>query len=162
MQWSEVPVRPRCGETERLKHAGGKSTRPGVINCNPCRKPFTVTVGTTFEDSKTPRSKWLLGIRLMAGSKKGIGARQLHCSLDITCKSGWFMAHRIRDAMDIDNGPPGLVAALETRLARVPANLTLRQFLPLPAWNEPKKLGARISGENIGGRRGRKTSIYEL
>lgn len=90
-----------------MKRAGGKSTRPGVINCNACRKPFTVTVGTIFEDSKIPLNKWLLGFRLMAGSKKGISAHQLHRSLGITYKSAWFMAHRIREAMDIDNGPLG-------------------------------------------------------
>lgn len=107
LHWPDGPVCPRCGETERLKRAGGKSTRPGVINCNACRKPFTVTVGTIFEDSKIPLNKWLLGFRLMAGSKKGISAHQLHRSLDITYKSAWFMAHRIREAMDIDNGPLG-------------------------------------------------------
>jgi len=107
LHWPDGPVCPRCGETERLKRAGGKSTRPGVINCNPCRKPFTVTVGTVFEDSKIPLNKWLLGFRLMAGSKKGISAHQLHRSLGITYKSAWFMAHRIREAMDIDSGPLG-------------------------------------------------------
>jgi transposase-like protein len=107
LHWPDGPVCPHCGETERLKRAGGKSTRPGVINCNPCRKPFTVTVGTIFEDSKIPLNKWLLGFRLMAGSKKGISAHQLHRSLGITYKSAWFMAHRIREAMDMDDGPLG-------------------------------------------------------
>jgi transposase-like protein len=110
--WPEGPVCPRCGEMERVKRLAGKSTRPGVVMCNPCRKPFTVTVGTVFEDSKIPLNKWLLGFRLMAGSKKGISAHQLHRSLGITYKSAWFMAHRIREAMDIDSGPlggPGIV-----------------------------------------------------
>lgn len=107
LHWPNGPVCPRCGETERLKRASGKSTRPGVINCNACRKPFTVTVGTIFEDSKIPLNKWLLGFRLMAGAKKGISAHQLHRSLGITYKSAWFMAHRIREAMDMDDGPLG-------------------------------------------------------
>jgi transposase-like protein len=107
LHWPDGPVCPRCGETERLKRALGKSTRPGVVNCNACRKPFTVTVGTIFEDSKIPLNKWLLGFRLMAGSKKGISAHQLHRSLGITYKSAWFMAHRIREAMDIDTGSLG-------------------------------------------------------
>jgi transposase-like protein len=72
--------------------------------CNPCRKPFTVTVGTIFEDSKIALNKWLLAFRLMAGSKKGISAHQLHRSLGITYKSAWFMAHRIREAMDGADG----------------------------------------------------------
>lgn len=107
LHWPDGPVCPRCGENERLKRAGGSSTRPGVVNCNACRKPFTVTVGTIFEDSKIPLNKWLLGFRLMAGAKKGISAHQLHRSLGITYKSAWFMAHRIREAMDMDDGPLG-------------------------------------------------------
>ena len=107
LHWPEGPVCPRCGEKDRVRRATGKSTRPGVVMCNPCRKPFTVTVGTVFEDSKIPLNKWLLGFRLMAGSKKGISAHQLHRSLGITYKSAWFMAHRIREAMDMDDGPLG-------------------------------------------------------
>jgi transposase-like protein len=35
----------------------------------------------------------------MCSSKKGISAHQLHRILEITYKSAWFMAHRIREAM---------------------------------------------------------------
>src|SRR5262249_13151094 len=76
-----------------------KASRPGVYQCNPCHGQFTVTVGTIFERSKIPLHKWLLAFRLMAGSKKGISAHQLHRTLGITYKSAWFMAHRIREAM---------------------------------------------------------------
>jgi transposase-like protein len=105
--WPNGPVCPKCGETERLTRLAGKTTRPGLVMCNACRKPFTVTVGTVFEDSKIPLNKWLLGFRLMAASKKGISAHQLHRSLGITYKSAWFMAHRIREAMQDDGSPLG-------------------------------------------------------
>ena len=107
LHWPDGPVCPRCGSFDGITKLAGKSTRPGVHMCNPCRKPFTVTVGTIFEDSKIPLNKWLLGFRLMASSKKGISAHQLHRSLGITYKSAWFLAHRIREAMDIDDGPLG-------------------------------------------------------
>ena len=45
--------------------------------CNACRKQFTVTVGTIFEDSKIPLNKWLLAFRLLNGGKKGISANEL-------------------------------------------------------------------------------------
>src|SRR3569623_1743817 len=106
LHWPTGPVCPKCGETERVKRLAGKSTRPGVVMCNACRKPFTVTVGTIFEDSKIGLNKWLLGFRLMAGSKKGISAHQLHRSLGITYKSAWFMAHRIREAMNMEGSAP--------------------------------------------------------
>src|SRR5690606_12432538 len=36
---------------------------------------------------------------LIAGSKKGISANQLHRTLGVTLKTAWFMGHRIREAM---------------------------------------------------------------
>jgi hypothetical protein len=43
--------------------------------------------------------KWLLAFHLMASSKKGVSAHQLHRTLGITYRSAWFMTHRIREAM---------------------------------------------------------------
>ena len=106
LHWGESPVCAHCGSIGNITKLEGKSTRPGVYKCNDCRKPFTVTVGTIFEDSKIPLNKWLLAFRLMAGSKKGISAHQLGRSLGITYKSAWFMAHRIREAMKDDSGSP--------------------------------------------------------
>lgn len=99
MIWPEGVFCKHCGGTDKITKLKGKSTRPGVYKCNDCRKPFTVTVGTIFEDSKIALNKWLLAFRLMAGSKKGISAHQLHRSLGITYKSAWFMAHRIRSVL---------------------------------------------------------------
>jgi transposase-like protein len=125
VHWPNGPVCPRCGETERVKRLGGKTSRPGVVMCNPCRRTFTVTVGTVFEDSKIPLHKWLLGFRLMAGSKKGISAHQLHRSLSVTYKTAWFMAHRIREAMRSGDLAPfgsggGIVEADETFIGKEP------------------------------------------
>lgn len=110
LQWPEGPVCPHCGnaDQERIKAMQGKSTRPGVYKCNECRKPFSVTVGTVFERSHIPLSKWLYAVHLMTASKKGISAHQLHRTLKVTYKSAWFMAHRIREAMaDNVRGPMG-------------------------------------------------------
>ena len=108
LHWPDGPVCPHCGTLNEATKVGGKTARPGLYMCNACRKQFTVTVGTIFERSKIPLSKWLLAFRLMAGSKKGVSAHQLHRSLGITYKSAWFMAHRIREAMiDNDDGPLG-------------------------------------------------------
>jgi hypothetical protein len=49
-----------------------------------------VRVGSIFERSHVPLHKWLLAIRLMASSKKGISAHQLHRTLGITYKSAWL------------------------------------------------------------------------
>lgn len=100
LQWPNGPVCPYCGVTgDDVTRLGGKAGEKGQILCRPCRKKFTVTVGSIFERSHIPIHKWLLAFRLMASSKKGMSAHQLHRSLDITYKSAWFMAHRIREAM---------------------------------------------------------------
>jgi len=52
-----------------------------------------------FERSKVPLSKWWLAVHLMASSKKGMSAHQLHRMLGVTYKTAWFMKHRIRAAM---------------------------------------------------------------
>jgi transposase-like protein len=97
--WPHGPQCPRCGGLDRNTKLQGKSTRIGTYKCKDCRKPFTVKVGTIFEDSHIPMRIWLQGIALMAASKKGISSNQLHRMTGMTLKSAWFMAHRIREAM---------------------------------------------------------------
>src|SRR5205085_5908409 len=67
--------------------------------CGPCKREFTVTVGTIFERSHIKLHKWFQAAHLMASSKKGISAHQLHRTLGVTYKTAWFMAHRLREAM---------------------------------------------------------------
>ena len=97
--WPNGLVCPHCGGKERISKMQGKSTRVGAYKCYQCRKPFTVKIGTVFEDSKVPMRLWLQAMYLIAGSKKGISSNQLHRTLGITLKSAWFMSHRVREAM---------------------------------------------------------------
>lgn len=107
INWPNGPVCPHCGETENVTRLKGKSHRPGLIQCNACAKNFTVTVGTVFERSKILLNKWLLATYLLASSKKGFSAHQLHRTLGVTYKTAWFMMHRIREAMKDDGSPLG-------------------------------------------------------
>ncbi len=99
LQWPHGPVCPHCGVIDQATAMKGKSTRPGVYKCRACEKPFSVTVGTVFERSHIPLTKWLLATQLLTSSKKGMSAHQLHRMLGVTYKTAWFMAHRIREAM---------------------------------------------------------------
>jgi transposase-like protein len=115
----------------------GKSTRIGVYKCYACRKPFTVKVGTIFEASHVKMHLWLQAIFLMASSKKGVSANQLHRTLGVTLKTAWFMSHRIREAMRSGafgpmGGGGGVVEADETYFGKV-----------------EKPLGERTSGEKF-------------
>ena len=126
--WPNGPVCPHCGNADqgRIGRLAGKTTRPGLRKCYACRKPFTVKVGTIFEDSHAPMRYWLQAIFLMCSSKKGVSTRQLQRTLGVGLKTAWFMGHRIRHAMApaADAGPmggPGVtVEADETYLAKSP------------------------------------------
>jgi transposase-like protein len=123
--WPTGPVCPHCGGFDRISKMGGKSTRIGTYKCYQCRKPFTVKVGTIFESSHVPLRHWLQAMFLLASSKKGISANQLARTLGCTLKTGWFIGHRVREAMKdlgIAAAPMGsgggVVEADETFLGR--------------------------------------------
>ena len=119
--WPEGPTCPHCGnaDAKRITRLEGKATRIGVHKCNECRKQFTVKVGTVFESAHIPLHKMLQAVYLLSCSKKGCSAHQLHRILQITYKSAWFLAHRIREAMRTGGlapmgGPGSVVEADET------------------------------------------------
>jgi transposase-like protein len=123
--WPQGPICPHCGGVDRIGLMGGKSTRIGAYKCYQCRKPFTVKVGTIFEASHVPLRHWLQAMFLMASSKKGISANQLHRTLGCTLKTAWFLAHRIREAMREGElapfgGEGGAVEVDETFIGRDP------------------------------------------
>lgn len=105
LNWPDGPICPHCGVVNEATKLAGKSTRPGVYKCRPCRKPFSVTVGTVFERSKIALNTWVHAVDIYTASKKGFSAHQLHRTLGVTYKTAWFMAHRIREAMTEPKGP---------------------------------------------------------
>lgn len=108
IRWPAGPVCPHCGAREKIGAVQGKSHRPGLFYCGSCKGQFTVTVGTVFERSKVPLSKWWLAAHLLGASKKGMSSHQLARMLGVTYKTAWFVSHRIREAMrDLNPGPLG-------------------------------------------------------
>jgi transposase-like protein len=89
-----------CPHCKNANHSFA-TKKPGVYRCaqSDCEMDFTVTTGTVMESSHIPLHKWLQGFHLLASSKKGFSAHQLHRTIKVTYKSAWFMAHRIREAM---------------------------------------------------------------
>jgi transposase-like protein len=100
--WADGAACPHCGGVDRItkvKANPAKRIRLGLWRCGDCKGQFTVKVGTVFEHGRIPLHKMLQATYLMTSSKKGISAHQLHRVLEITYKSAWFLAHRIREAM---------------------------------------------------------------
>src|SRR4051812_34119977 len=76
VRWPDGPFCPHCGnaDPQTMPVIGGErlSHRPGLRYCNACKGQFTVTVGTVFERSKVPLTKWWLAVHLLGASKKGM------------------------------------------------------------------------------------------
>jgi transposase-like protein len=111
VRWPDGSICPHCGSAEKPYQRQGKAHRPGLWKCVDCREQFTVTVGTPFERSEVPLSKWLMVAYLLCSSRKGISALQLQRTLGVTYKSAWRMAHRILEAM-LHQNPSRLLTAL--------------------------------------------------
>ena len=111
--WPHGPVCPRCGSLDRITKV--KGGRIGLYRCGPCKRQFTVKVGTIFESSHVPLHQWLQAVFLMVSSKKGISSHQLMRILDCQYRTAWFMTHRIREAMRSGDLKPfgGLGGAVE-------------------------------------------------
>lgn len=105
--WPNGPICPKCGVIDQATLMQGKSHRPGLYQCNACREPFTVTVGTLYERSKVPLHKWLAATHLMMASKKGMSALQVGRMLGLSQKTSWFLCHRIRESLREIN--PGML-----------------------------------------------------
>lgn len=104
LHWPNGPICPHCGNADAKRIYSiaanpAKKVRAGLKKCAECKKQFTVTVGTVFEDSHVPLNKWLIAVYLLCASKKGMSAHQLHRMLKVTYKTAWFMFHRLRYAM---------------------------------------------------------------
>src|SRR5580658_6812444 len=96
------PVCRHCGSVNAYRMEGA-TCRPGLCRCRDCKKQFTVTVGTIFEDSHLPLSIWVRAIHLMASSKKGMSSLQLQRNLGLgSYKTAWHLSHRIRWAMQCE------------------------------------------------------------
>lgn len=124
-RWPDGPVCAHCGAMGKIGPVTGKA-RKGLYYCGDCGKQFSVTVGTVFERSHVPLTKWWLAVHLLSSSKKGMSAHQLHRMLGVSYKTAWFMAHRIREAMLDGNPAPmgglgGKVEADETYIGRTDA-----------------------------------------
>jgi transposase-like protein len=122
LRWPNGVACPHCGGADAYRlNTRPTAKNPGRIRlwkCSQCAKQFNVTVGTVFEGSHIPVRKWLMAIHLMCASKKGMSSHQIHRMLGITYRAAWFLMHRLRHAMESNEGLfaqlTGVVEADET------------------------------------------------
>lgn len=135
MRWPDgKPICPRCGSLEN----SFVSTRR-VWECKGCRKQFSVKIGTIFEDSPVGLDKWLCAMWLIANCKNGISSYEIGRDLGVTQKTGWFLLHRIRLAMQtgsLEKKLSGEVEADETFVGGKVTNMHRRGKRKLRATND--------------------------
>jgi transposase-like protein len=109
-RWADIPICPYCGSNKSTK-----KTQEFRHTCLNCGRSFSVLVGTIFESTKLPITKWFVAICLILNAKKGISSLQLARDLKVNRNSAWYLQKRLRQAMqDNDFILKGLVEIDET------------------------------------------------
>ncbi len=94
LRWPEGPICPACGHKEHYYLKTQKRWK-----CKECHKQFTVKLGTIFEDSPVPLTKWLPALWLLVNCKNGVSSYEVARDLGVTQRTAWFMLHRLRKAL---------------------------------------------------------------
>ncbi len=146
MRWPNGPVCTfdDCGGSEVYRiSVAGKTLKSGrvvgpreLFKCKACRRQFSVTKGTAFEDSKIPLRTWLVVMYRMCSSKKSVSARQIEREYGLSHRAAWFMCHRIRFMMTDKNPTPlkGTLEADETYIGGPPRGHKSNRRITSEAW----------------------------
>jgi transposase-like protein len=109
-----------CGEIGRVskitRESKGKNKRTRLYQCTACGKQFSATSGTIFNDSHLPLTKWFIAIALICEAKKGVSACQIQRHIGGGYRTSWYLAHRIREAMQEGGLLSGVVETDQTFL----------------------------------------------
>ena len=151
--WFEEQRRPDsvcCAHCQSSRVSAVKNGNPMPWRCKDCRRHFSVRIGTVMEQSPLPLRKWGFTIRLCATGLKSVSSMKLHRDPDIAQSSAWFMAHRIREAMECAGGMfAGPVEVGETFIGGKRKNMPRRKHRVLTGRGAVGKLavaGATLQG----------------
>jgi len=109
LRWADGLYCIHCGTDKSIT----KRKKSMLYHCNNCNKDFSVCSGTIFDNTRLPLPKWFLMIDLILNAKKGISSSQLCSNLDITYKTSWLNAMKIRCGMVEDIELNGVVESDE-------------------------------------------------
>ncbi len=75
-----------------------------AYSCQWCGHHLHPTVGTPFEQTRTPLQLWFYAIHLFTTTRNGVAAKELQRQLGVTYKTAWRMAGLIREHMAMVDG----------------------------------------------------------
>ena len=134
-RWPDGIRCPRCDADRINENAKHPTMRH---RCKACRRYFSFKTNTVMQDSKLGAHVWLLATYLLTTNLKGTSSMKLHRDLELTQKSAWHLAHRIRESWHKGHAPfAGPVEADEV-------------YLGGKAKNKPKSKRQRIGGGTRG------------
>ena len=100
-RWGNEPACPRCG-CKNVQIGTSHKIMPYRCRDRECKKFFSVRIGTVMQDTKLSYQIWAMAIYILNVGIKGVSSMKLHRDLDITQKTAWHLAHRIRKTWDTD------------------------------------------------------------
>ena len=100
-RWPNGVACPHCGSTN-VQSGTAHKTMPYRCREKECAKRFSAKTGTVMEGSKLGFQVWMIATFLLSTNLKSVSSMKLHRDLEITQKSAWFLAHRLRQALDRD------------------------------------------------------------
>jgi transposase-like protein len=166
IRWPSGIACVHCGKQEiyriETKASVRKDGRPvparHLYKCKTCRKQFSITKGTIFEDSKIPLSTWITVMYRMCSSRGGLSAQQVSREFGVTHEAARFMCQRIRSAVSETEATPlpeGVEpeeahsgyespGAFRRRAVRLDMARRMRQTKKAPVIAKRERLGQRV------------------
>ena len=131
-RWPDEVCCHYCGSVN-VQTGSKHKTMP--FRCRDCKKFFSSKTGTFMQSSKIGYQNWLYAFYLFSTNLKSISSMKLHRELEITQKSAWHMAHRIRQSWTTGKGNP-FSGPVETDTT----------YLGGKRKNKPKSVRAKLEG----------------
>ena len=127
---------PKCDCTAVYTYAARR-----IWKCKACSHQFSVTSGTIFASRKLPVRDYLAAIAIFVNAVKGISALQLGRDLDVSYKTAFVLAHKLREALSAEQMTGTLSGVVEvdgcyvgghTKLSNVKADRADRRLVTPP------------------------------